>query len=72
MLITRVEPLSAAFESGIQRGDVLLELNRKTVTSVADYRRAASAAHAGEILTLFLYAPEAGQRQLKTLRVDDR
>ena len=72
MLITRVEPLSAAFESGIQRGDVLLELNRKPVRSVADYRRAASAAHPGEILTLFLYAPEASQRQLKTLRVDDR
>jgi serine protease Do len=72
VLITRVEPLSAAFESGIQRGDVLLELNRKTVTSMADYSRAATAAHPGEILTLFLYAPEAGQRQLKTLRVDDR
>jgi serine protease Do len=72
VLITRVEPLSGAFESGIQRGNVLLELNRKPITSVADYRRAAGAAHVGEILTLFLYAPEAGQRQLKTLRVDDR
>jgi serine protease Do len=72
VLITRVEPLSAAFESGIQRGNVLLELNRKPISSVADYRRAASAAHVGEILTLFLYAPDAGQRQLKTLRVDDR
>jgi hypothetical protein len=39
---------------------------------MADYSRAATAAHPGEILTLFLYAPEAGQRQLKTLRVDDR
>jgi serine protease Do len=72
VLITRVEPLSAAFESGIQRGNVLLELNRRPITSVAEYRRAAGAAHVGEILTLFLYAPEAGQRQLKTLRVDDR
>jgi serine protease Do len=72
VLITRVEPLSTAFESGIQRGDVLLELNRKPITSVADYRRLAGSTHVGEILTLFLYAPEAGQRQLKTLRVDDR
>jgi S1-C subfamily serine protease len=72
VLITRVEPLSAAFEAGIQRGNVLLELNRRPVTSVADYRRSAGAAHVGEILTLFLYAPEAGQRQLKTLKVDDR
>jgi serine protease Do len=72
VLITRVEALSAAFESGIQRGDVLLELNRNAITSVADYRRLAGSTHVGEILTLFLYAPEAGQRQLKTLRVDDR
>jgi serine protease Do len=72
VLITRVEPLSAASEAGLQRGDVLLEMNRKAVTSVADYRRAASAARVGDILSLFLYAPEAGQRQLKTLRVDDR
>jgi serine protease Do len=72
VLITRVEPLSAASEAGLQRGNVLLEMNRKAVTSVADYRRAASAARVGDILTLFLYAPEAGQRQLKTLRVDDR
>jgi serine protease Do len=72
VLITRVEPLSAAFEARIQRGNVLLEVNRKPITSVADYRRAAGAAHVGEILTLFLYAPEAAQRQLKTLRVDDR
>jgi len=72
VLITRVEPLSAASEAGLQRGDVLLEMNRKAVPSVADYRRAAGAARVGDILTLFLYAPEAGQRQLKTLRVDDR
>lgn len=72
VLITRVEPLSAASEAGLQRGDVLLEMNRKAVPSVAEYRRAASAARVGDILTLFLYAPEAGQRQLKTLRVDDR
>jgi serine protease Do len=72
VLITRVEPLSAAFESGILRGQVLLELNRKPISSVAEYRRAAAAAHVGDILMLFLYAPDAGQRQLKTLRVDDR
>jgi serine protease Do len=72
VLITRVEPLSAAFESGIQRGDVLLELNRKPVTSVAEYRRAAGAAHVGDVLTVFLYAPDARERQLKTLKVDDR
>jgi serine protease Do len=72
VLITRVEPLSAASESDIQRGEVLLEVNRKPVTSVADYRRVAGAVRTGEILTLYMYVPDPGQRQLKTLRVDDR
>jgi serine protease Do len=72
VLITRVEPLSASSDAGLQRGNVLLELNRKPVPSVAEYRRAASAARPGDIVTLYLYAPDAGQRQLKTVRVEDR
>jgi S1-C subfamily serine protease len=72
VLITRVEPLSASSDAGLQRGNVLLEVNRKPVPSVAEYRRAASAARPGDILTLYLYAPDVGQRQLKTVRVEDR
>jgi serine protease Do len=72
VLITRVEPLSASSDAGVQRGTVLIEVNRQPVVSVADYRRAAGAARAGDILTLYLYAPEVGQRQLKTVRVEAR
>ena len=45
VLITRVEPMSAAFDAEVQRGYVLLEINRQRVESVADYRRIARAAH---------------------------
>lgn len=72
VLITRVDPLSSSSEADVQRGTVLLELNRKPVVSVADFRRLAAAAHAGDVLTLYLYAPDAGQRQLKTVRVEDQ
>ena len=72
MLITRVEPLSSASDADLQRGTVLLELNRKPVASVADYRRVDAAVRPGDILTLYLYAPDVGQRQLKTVRVDER
>jgi serine protease Do len=72
VLITRVEPLSASSDAGVQRGTVLIEVNRQLVVSVADYRRAANAAHTGDILTLYLYAPDVGQRQLKTVRVENR
>jgi serine protease Do len=72
VLITRVEPMSSSFDSGIDRGTVLLEINRQQVNSVADYRRIARAARPGDILTLYLYSPDLEQRQLKTIRVEER
>ena len=44
VLITRVEPLSAAFDAEVQRGTVLLEINRKPIGSAANIRRLAGAA----------------------------
>jgi serine protease Do len=72
VLITRVEPLSSAFDGGISRGTVLLEINRQQVRSAADYRRITGALHTGDVLALYLYTPELDQRQLKTLHVEDR
>ena len=72
VLITRVEPMSSSFDGGIERGTVLLEINRQAVESVGDYRRLARAARPGDILTFYIYAPDLDQRQLKTIRVEDR
>jgi serine protease Do len=72
VLITRVEAMSSSFDGGIERGTVLLEINRQRVESPADYRRIARAARSGDILTLYVYAPDLDQRQLKTIRVEDR
>jgi serine protease Do len=72
VLITRVEPLSSSFDSGLERGTVLLEVNRQRVANAADYRRIARAARPGDILTLWVYSPDLVQRQLKTIRVEER
>jgi serine protease Do len=72
VLITRVEPLSAAFDADIQRNAVLLEINRRPLESAAEYRRIALAARPGDILALYLFSPELAQYQLKTVRVEDR
>jgi serine protease Do len=72
VLITRVEPLSASFDADLQRGTVLLEINRKPVESVNDYRRLTRGLHSGDILALYIYAPDVDSRQLKTVRVEDR
>jgi serine protease Do len=72
VLIMRVEPLSPSFDADVQRGSVLLEINRQPVRTVDEYRRIAQAASPGDILTLYLYAPDIAQRQLKTVRVEER
>ena len=72
VLITRVEAMSSSFDGGIERGTVLLEINRQRIDSVAEYRRVARGASQGDILTLYIYAPDLDQRQLKTIRVEER
>jgi serine protease Do len=72
VLVTRVEPLSPAYDADVQRSAVLLEINRQAVSSVAEYQRLASSARPGEVLALYFYVPDAGQRELKTVRVDSR
>lgn len=72
VLIMRVEPLSAASDAGVERGTVLLEINRQQVDSADAFRRLAREARPGDVLTLFVYSPELDQRQLKSVRVEDR
>jgi serine protease Do len=72
VLITRVDPMSATFDADVQRGTVLLEINRKPILSVSDYSRLAAAVRPGDALTLYIYTPDVAQRQLKTVRIDDR
>ncbi len=72
VLITRVDPMSATFDAGVQRGTVLLEINRKPILSVSDYNRISAAIRPGDVLALYVYAPDAAQRQLQTVRIDER
>jgi serine protease Do len=72
VLIARVDPLSATFDADVQRGTVLMEINRKPIMSVADYDRIVAGVRPGDVLTLYIYTPEIAQRQLKTVRLDDR
>ena len=72
VLITRVDPLSSSYDAEVQRDTVLLEINRKPITSAADFHRLAGAVRAGEVVALYVYLPETDQRKLLTVRVEDR
>jgi serine protease Do len=72
LLVQRVEPLSAAFDASIERGQVILEVNRESVNSVAGFRRILSSLRLGDAIAVFIYIPEIDQKNIRTLRLDPR
>jgi serine protease Do len=71
VVVSRVEPMSPAFDAEIERGHVVLEVNRRPVRSIDDYRRLTGAARPGDVLAIYTYVPEIQQRQLRTVRIHD-
>ena len=61
VIVARVEEGSAAGEAGVQRGDVLREINRQKVRSMADYERLTKDVKDGDRLTVLL---QRGQMSL--------
>ena len=47
VVVSAVEPASAADEAGIRRGDIIVEVDRKPVRSVDDYKKAIAGARKG-------------------------
>ena len=72
VIVSRVEPTSPAFDADIERGHVLLEINRQRVATVDDYQRLTARARPGDVLTLYVYKPELNQRTLETVKLDER
>ena len=61
VIVARVEEGSAAGEAGVQRGDVVREINRQKVRSMADYERLTKDVKDGDRLTVLL---QRGQMSL--------
>jgi len=72
LLVQRVEPVSAAAEAGIERGQVVLHVNRQPVATVAVLRQAVSVARAGEPVAVLVYDPDLDQRLIRILHAEPR
>ena len=72
VVVTRVDPLSSAYDAGIQRDHVVMEINRRPVNSANSYNRVARAAAPGDVLAVYVYMPGTDQRSIRALRVDAR
>lgn len=70
VVVTRVDPTGSAFSSALRRGFVIMEVNRQPVRSLADYQRLVSGARAGDVLAIYYYDPNLGQRGLVTVTVE--
>jgi serine protease Do len=48
VVVSAVEPGSAADEAGIRRGDVILEIDRKPIRSVDEYKKSIAGIRKGK------------------------
>jgi serine protease Do len=69
VLVTSVDPTGAAHQV-LRRGLIIMEINRHSVTSVAEYERFVAAAKPGDVLAVYYYDPTLGQRTLTTVTVE--
>ena len=72
LLVQRVEPMSAAQDAGIERGHIILEINREPVDSVVKLRRAVERAAPGAALGVLIYVPDIDEKNIRTVRMDGR
>jgi serine protease Do len=72
VIVTRVDPLSAAYDAGLQRDHIVMEINRRPINSANAYNRLARSAHPGDVLAVYVYMPGTEQRSIRALRVDAR
>jgi serine protease Do len=70
VVISRVDPTGAGFQVLLRRGFVIMEINKRPITTVTDYQRIVSAAKPGEILAFWIYDPMVGQRSLVTVTME--
>jgi serine protease Do len=70
VVVSRIDPMGPAFDAEIERGNIVLEINRQPVHSIDDFRRLTANARSGEVLALYLFMPEGPRRELRTVKID--
>ncbi len=61
VVVSQVEPASAADEAGVKRGDVIREINGEPIRKLGDYQAALAKAKKGEIIRILM---KRGERNL--------
>ncbi|HET9481592.1 MAG TPA: PDZ domain-containing protein, partial [Candidatus Polarisedimenticolia bacterium] len=69
VVITQVSQVSEAWERGLREGDIITEVNRQPVASLAEYRSVVGQLETGEIMALYVVTPNVSVGRFVTLRV---
>jgi serine protease Do len=72
LLVQRVEPVSPAAEAGLERGQVLLHVNRRPVSTIAGLRQMLDQRAPGDPVAVLVLDPALDQRLLRVVRADPR
>lgn len=68
--ITDVDPAGPARQAGIRASQILLEINRRRVSSVRDFQQIVSSLRPGDTAALFVLHPATDQRVIYAVTVD--
>jgi serine protease Do len=68
VVVTEVQPGSAAEEAGVRAGDVVKEINRQAVESVRDFEAILKKADGGEAVSFFIWRKNSGFLVIKVKR----
>jgi serine protease Do/serine protease DegQ len=71
VLVTDVAPASSGEQAGLRPGDVILEVNRKPVTSVESFKRIMAAARPSESVPVYVQRGGGGRNEYVVLTVPE-
>ncbi|MBN1224270.1 MAG: Do family serine endopeptidase [Candidatus Aminicenantes bacterium] len=73
LIVVEVKPYSEAEKNGIQKGDIIIEVNRRPATKVTDLERVIKKADPGDPIMLRIVRESSGQVQkyIVTLRIPE-
>jgi serine protease Do len=70
VMIVDVDSAGPARQARVRRGQVVLEINRVKIGSVAEFNRAVSALGPGAAVALFVFDPLTGDRAIYSIAID--
>ncbi len=68
VVVMKIAPNSKADNAGMQKGDVILQINHKMVKSLADYNRLIDSVKSGKDLYFYIMRPYGGIKVIKIVK----